>query len=147
DSSSGAARNAVQLGVTVVASAGNSADKPYITGSPSSTPEVISVAQTNVPSAVHFALTVTEPAEIAGVYRNTNTVEWAPVTDGFAGQLKYGATQAEQLGCFVNPDGSPSDGDTGVSPYPDGFCDGQVALIDRGLCAVSFKVHNAAQAG
>ncbi|HEY8473314.1 MAG TPA: S8 family serine peptidase, partial [Natronosporangium sp.] len=67
DSSSGAARNAVQLGVTVVASAGNSADKPYITGSPSSTPEVISVAQTNVPSAVHFALTVTEPAEIAGV--------------------------------------------------------------------------------
>lgn len=49
--SSGAAANAARMGVTVVASAGNSADKPYSTGSPASTPEVISVAWTEVPSA------------------------------------------------------------------------------------------------
>jgi subtilisin family serine protease len=147
DSSSGAARNVVQMGVIVVASAGNSADKPYITGSPSSTPEVISVAQTNVPSAVHFALTVTEPADIADIYRNTNTVEWAPITDGFAGALGYGTTPAEQLGCFVDEEGNPSDQPTGISPFPDGFFEGQVALMDRGACAVSFKVHNAAEAG
>jgi subtilisin family serine protease len=147
DSSSGAARNVVQLGVTVVASAGNSADKPYITGSPSSTPEVISVAQTNVPSAVHFALTVSEPADIADIYRNTNTVEWAPITDGFSGELGYGGTPAEQLGCFVDEAGDPSPDPTGISPFPEGFFEGQVALLDRGACAVSFKVHNAAEAG
>jgi subtilisin family serine protease len=147
DSSSGAARNAVQLGVTVVASAGNSADKPYITGSPSSTPEVISVAQTNVPGALHFALTVDEPADIAGIYRNTNTVEWAPITGGFEGELGYGSTQAQQLGCFVDENGDPSAEPTGISPFPEGFFEGQVALMDRGVCAVSFKVHNAAEAG
>ena len=51
DDLSAASANAVTLGVVVVASAGNAADKPYIVGSPSSTPEVISVAQTQVPSA------------------------------------------------------------------------------------------------
>lgn len=147
NASSGAAANAVRAGVTVVASAGNSADKPYVTGSPSSTPEVISVAQTQVPSAVHFNLRVQEPAEFAGVHTNTNTVGWAPITDGFEGDVRYGSTDAEQLGCFVDENGEPSDGDTGVSPYPPGFFDGQVAFVDRGLCAVSFKTHNAAEAG
>jgi subtilisin family serine protease len=147
DSSSGAARNAVQAGVTVVISAGNSGDRPYITGSPSSTPEVISVAQTHVPSAVHFVLGVDEPADIADIYRNTNTVAWAPITDGFAGELTYGATPAHRLGCFVDENGNPSAINTGVSPYPAGFFDGRVALVDRGTCSISFKVHNAAEAG
>jgi subtilisin family serine protease len=145
--SSGAAANAVRMGVVVVASAGNSADKPYVTGSPSSTPEVISVAQTHVPSAIHFNLTVDEPAEIAGVYRNTNTVAWAPVITGFAGELRYGATPAEQLGCFLDGNGNPTGTDTGVSPFPPGFFDGLVAFLDRGVCAVSHKVHNAGDAG
>jgi hypothetical protein len=39
------------MGVVVVASAGNGGDRPYILGSPSSTPEVISVVETQVPSA------------------------------------------------------------------------------------------------
>ena len=46
DDLSEASANAVRAGVVVVASAGNSADRPYIVGSPSSTPEVMSVAQT-----------------------------------------------------------------------------------------------------
>ena len=145
--SSGAAANAARMGVTVVASAGNSADKPFVTGSPASTPEVISVAWTEVPSAVHFNLTVMEPEDIAGVYQNTNTVGWAPLTDGFAGELGYGSTEAEQLGCFVDDDGNPIDTTAGSSPYPPGYFDGKVALVDRGVCAVSFKVHNAAVAG
>jgi subtilisin family serine protease len=145
--SSGAAANAVRMGVVVVASAGNSADKPYVTGSPSSTPEVISAAQTQVPSAIHFNLTVSEPAEVAGIYTNTNTVAWAPITDGFGGEIRYGSNQAEQLGCFVDGNGVPSAGDTGISPFPPGFFEGRVAFLDRGLCAVSFKVHNAANAG
>jgi subtilisin family serine protease len=145
--SSGAAANAVRMGVVVVASAGNSSDKPYVTGSPSSTPEVISVAQTQVPSAVHFNLAVSEPAEVAGIYTNTNTVPWAPLTTGFAGEIRYGSTPAERQGCFVDGNGNPSAGNTGVSPFPAGFFDGRVAFVDRGVCAVSFKVHNAANAG
>jgi subtilisin family serine protease len=147
DAFSGAVANAVRAGVTIVASAGNSANRPYITGSPAATPEAISVAQTHVPSALNFGLRVREPAAVAGIYRNTATVDWAPITDGFEGQLRYGATLAEQLGCFVDANGNPVAGNTGVSPYPDGFFDGQVALIDRGVCAASFKVHNAAEAG
>ena len=42
---------AVEFGVVVVAAAGNAADRPYIVGSPSVAPRVISVAQTNVPTA------------------------------------------------------------------------------------------------
>ena len=41
--------NATALGVLTVASAGNSADKPYITGTPSAAPTALSVAQTAVP--------------------------------------------------------------------------------------------------
>jgi minor extracellular serine protease Vpr len=51
DDLSGASAVAVRYGVVVVVSAGNSADRPFIVGSPSSTPETISVAQTQVPSA------------------------------------------------------------------------------------------------
>ncbi|QSB15998.1 S8 family serine peptidase [Natronosporangium hydrolyticum] len=145
--SSGAAANAARMGVTVVASAGNSADKPYITGSPASTPEVISVAWTEVPSAVHLELAVLEPAEIEGIYQNTNTVPWAPIVDGFDGELIYGDSEAEQLGCFVDADGNPSDSVTDHSPYEPGFFDGAVALVDRGVCAVSYKTHLAAEAG
>ncbi len=128
----GASINAVHLGVVVVASAGNSGNMPYVAGSPASAPGVISVAQTQVPSAIAYALRVTSPAAIAGLYKNTNTVDWAPITTGFAGALKYGATAAERLGCEA---------------YPAGFFDGLVAFIDRGTCAVSVKVDNAADAG
>jgi subtilisin family serine protease len=51
DATAVAAANAARLGVVVVTSAGNSSDKPYDVGSPSMAPEVISVAQTQVPSA------------------------------------------------------------------------------------------------
>src|SRR5207245_5906110 len=82
DDLSEASANAVRSGVVVVASAGNSADRPYIAGSPATTPEVISVAQTQVPSAVVFPLVINSPAAIAGTYSNTATVDWAPVGSG-----------------------------------------------------------------
>ena len=69
DDLSEASANAVRFGVVVVASAGNSADRPYITGSPASTPEVISVAQTQVPSAVTYPLVINAPDTIDGTYR------------------------------------------------------------------------------
>lgn len=128
DDLSAAAANAVKLGVVVVASAGNSANRPYITGSPAATPGVISVAQTTVPSEQAYPLIVNSPPAIAGSYANTATVEWAPITTGFTGDVVHVGR------------GCPGDA------YLDNPA-GKVALIDRGACAVSLKVDRAAQAG
>jgi Subtilase family len=115
-------------------SAGNSADRPYITGSPSSTPEAISVAQTQVPSATTFALKVDAPAAIAGMYPNTATVDWAPIGAGFSGEVKTAlqAGATDNLACAALPAGSLT---------------GKVALIDRGSCSISVKTDFAAKAG
>jgi subtilisin family serine protease len=123
-----AAANAVELGVVVVASAGNSANKPYVTGSPASTAGVISVAQTQVPSATAIPLVVNAPAAIAGVYGNTATLSFAPVGGGVTGDV-----------VFVGR-GCPGDALT-ANPA------GKIALIDRGVCSVSLKVDQAAKAG
>src|SRR5439155_3542601 len=83
DDLSEASANAARLGVIVVAAAGNDGDRPYIGSSPATTPEAISVAQTPVPSARRYPLVVNSPAPIAGQYKNTETVSWAPVGSGF----------------------------------------------------------------
>ncbi len=133
DDLSGASANAVALGVTVVASAGNSADRPYITGSPSSTPGVISVAQTQVPSALAFPLVVTGISP--SVINNTATVEWAPIGAGFSGAVV-------RLGQACPAGASPAD------PYFNGNNPaGKVALIDRGSCSISLKVDRATKDG
>jgi subtilisin family serine protease len=129
-----AASNAVALGTIVVASAGNSADRPYIVGSPSIAPGAISVAQTQVPSAASFPVVVNSPPAIAGIYLNTATVDWAPIGAGATGDVKT-ALQAggtNNLACTALPAGSLA---------------GKIALIDRGSCAISIKVDNAAKAG
>ena len=137
DDLSFASTNAVRAGVVVVAAAGNAADRPYILGSPSSTPEVISVAQTQVPSAAAIPLVVNSPANIAGQYTNTATLAFAPVGSGATGNVAFVGR-----GCpaeSIEP-GSPED------PYLDNPA-GKIALIDRGACAVSLKIDRAAQAG
>jgi minor extracellular serine protease Vpr len=134
DDLSQALSNAVDLGVVVVASAGNSADRPYITGSPSIAAGVIGVAQTQTPSAKVFPVVVNSPAAIAGSYTNTAALEWAPVGEGATGDIKTAlqAGAANNLAC---------------TPLPPGSLTGKIALIDRGSCAVSIKVDNAAKAG
>ena len=128
DDLSAASANAVRLGVVVVAASGNDGDKPYVTSSPASTPEVISVAETHVPSARRIPLVINSPANIAGTYANTETVGWAPVNSAVTGDVVYVGR-----GC---------PGDTyRANPA------GKVALIDRGGCAVSLKVDRAAKAG
>jgi minor extracellular serine protease Vpr len=132
-----AAANAVELGVVVVASAGNSANKPYVTGSPASTAGVISVAQTQVPSATAIPLVVNSPAPIAGVYGNTATLSFAPVGNGVIGDVVYVGR-----GC---PAGSVN-GTNPDDPYL-AVPSGKIALIDRGGCSVSLKVDRATEAG
>jgi subtilisin family serine protease len=132
-----ASENAVRLGVVVATAAGNAGDKPYIVSSPSVGPGVISVAQTQVPSAKFFPLVVNSPAAIAGSYNNTATVDWAPIGSGFTGDVAIVGR-----GCPANS-GTP----TGAAdPYLANPA-GKVALIDRGACAVSLKVDRAAKAG
>ena len=128
DDLSQACANAVHLGVVVVAAAGNDGDKPYVLSSPASTPEVIAVAQTQVPSAKRFPLIINSPPGIAGQYANTEIVDWAPIGAGFTGDVAYIGR-----GCA---------GDTYLTNTA-----GKVALIDRGACAVSLKVDAAAKAG
>lgn len=132
DDLGGASANAVALGVTVVVSAGNSADRPYILGSPSSTPGVISVAQTQVPSATSIPLVVNSPADIAGNYSNTATLDFAPIGAGFTGSVVWAGAVGSNLGC---------------NAFSPGAFTGKVALIDRGTCNISTKIHNAAVAG
>jgi minor extracellular serine protease Vpr len=131
-----AATNAVKLGVVVVVSAGNGGNKPYIVGSPSTAPGVISVAQTEVPSAKAVPLVVNAPAAIAGVYGNTATLDFAPVGSGVTGNVA-------RVGR-----GCPADSTAGTpeDPYLNSPA-GKIALIDRGACSVSLKVDRAAKAG
>lgn len=129
-----AATNAVNAGVVVVTSAGNSANRPFITGSPGATPGVISVAQTTVPSATAIPVIVNSPPAIAGTYANTAPLPWAPITTGFSGDVA------------VIGRACPADGATPEDPL---LADpaGKVALVDRGNCSVSLKVDRAAKAG
>lgn len=129
--------NASRLGVLTVAAAGNGGDKPYIAGTPANARTALSVAQTQVPSAVAFPLVVNSPAAIAGAYPNTATVDWAPVGAGFSGDVAYVGR-----GC---PAGSVDDTNPD-DPYLTSPS-GKVALIDRGGCSVSLKVDRAAKAG
>jgi hypothetical protein len=108
-------------------------DRPYIVGSPSSTPEVISVAQSHVPSAQMFLID-TAPADAGGIHQ-----PWSAAPFFQSATLEYDTTNAStRLGC-TNA--------AGASPWTGTPLVGKIALIDRGTCAVSMKVHNAAKAG
>jgi minor extracellular serine protease Vpr len=123
-----ALNQASAFGVVVVAAAGNAGNRPYIVSSPSVGPPVISVAQTQVPSAKAYPLLVNSPAAVAGTYANTATVDWAPVDRAVTGDVAYVGT-----GC---------PGETYLADPA-----GKVALISRGTCAISLKVDRAAAAG
>ena len=125
--------NAVEAGAVVVASAGNSADRPYIAGSPSVAPEVISVAQTQVPSARLFRL-VAGGLTVGAVHQ-----PWSADPSAVSGPLVYDTSStATRLGCSNA---------AGANPFAPGSHTDQVLLMDRGTCAVSQKVANAASAG
>jgi minor extracellular serine protease Vpr len=127
---------AAQFGVVVVAAAGNDGDRPYIVSSPSVSPHVISVAQTQTPTAVAIPLVINSPASIAGSYANTATLDFAPVSRVVTGGVAYVGR------------GCPADSTAGTAadPYLSNPA-GKVALIDRGVCAISLKIDRAAASG
>lgn len=124
---------AVSLGIIVVASAGNSANKPYIVGSPSIADGAISVAQTTVPSATRYPLFYASSA-VSGTITNAVWQNWSvlPGNTLVQGPLAYG-----------NADGSNKNG---CAAYTDDMT-GKVVLADRGACTFTMKAKNASAAG
>lgn len=125
---------AAALGIIVVVSAGNSADKPYIVGSPSIADGAISVAQTAVPSATRYPLFYTS-SPVSDTIGNAVWQNWsvAPGASLIQGALAYG-----------NTDGSNQNG---CDPYPQNSMIGKVVLADRGSCNFTLKAKNASAAG
>ena len=123
-----AVENATALGVLTVASAGNSADKPYITGTPSATPSALSVAQTQVPSAGLQLISIGAD-DYPAVFQ-----PWSVVPSGtISGALQYGDGAGGNL--------------NGCAPFAPGSLTGLVVLVDRGACNFTLKISNISQAG
>jgi subtilisin family serine protease len=128
-----ASSNAALFGVVVVASAGNDSDRPYIVSSPSIAPQAISVAQTQVPSAVMNLMRIVAPAGITGDYPAVFQPWSAPLTSIIQAPVQYGNGTGGNL--------------NGCAPFPAGSLTGKIGLVNRGSCFFSDKIRNIANAG
>ena len=133
DDLAAAVEGATQLGILTVASAGNSADKPYVTGTPSAAPSALSVAQTAVPSGFQPLFDVTAPAGIAGTYVAVFQPWSAPLAGPVELPLQYGNGGGGNL--------------NGCTPFAAGTLTGKIVLVDRGVCGFSQKISNIADGG
>jgi minor extracellular serine protease Vpr len=132
DDLSTAVNNATKLGILTVASAGNSADKPYANGTPSSADTALSVAQTNVPSAVLPLMQITAPAAIVGTFPAVFQPWSAPLTSVIEAPVIYGdGAGGNLLGC---------------DPFAPGSLSGYIVLVDRGACNFTLKIKNIGEA-
>ena len=125
--------NATALGVLSVVSAGNSSDKPYANGTPSSAATALSVAQTNVPSAVLPLMEVTAPGSIVGLYQAVFQPWSVPLASVIEEPVVYG-----------NGSGGNLDG---CAAFPPATFVGEIVLVDRGACNFTLKIKNIGDAG
>mgnify|MGYP001820271770 CR=1 FL=1 len=133
DDLSQAVENASAVGVLTVSSAGNFGDLPYCTGTPSSAPSALSVAQTQVPSAKLFFMNVIEPEAAAGLY-DAVKYPWTPDPAGLIqGPVQYGDGAGGNL--------------NGCAPFAPGSLGGKIVAVDRGACFFSDKIRNIENAG
>lgn len=142
DDLSAAVDAATAAGVLTVASAGNSANKPYVTGSPAAAPTALSVAQTQTPSArLPFLNVVDGSGETSAVIRAVFQ-EWSMEPDAVvSGPLVYGDGAGNNLDGCVPFAESFVDDDPGTIDEP------PVVLVDRGACSFTTKIANVANAG
>ncbi len=125
--------NATEIGILTVASAGNSSDKPYVTGTPAAARTAISVAQTEVPSAFAPQFEATAPAAIAGTYDAVFQAWSAPLTSMVQAPMLYGDGAGGNL--------------NGCAPFAPGSLTGYIVLVDRGACNFTLKIKNVGDAG
>jgi minor extracellular serine protease Vpr len=128
DDLSAAVDNATKVGVLTVASAGNSSDKPYANGTPSSADSALSVAQTSVPSAFLVFMQIIAPESIAGNFPAVFQPWSAPLTSVIEAPVQYGdGAGGNLLGC---------------APFAEGSLAGKIVLVDRGACNFTLKIKN-----
>ena len=141
-----AARNAVRAGITVVASAGNSNDIPFIVGTPSAADTVISVAASEPATLTGPTLTVGAPlnktyALIAGSFG-------VPFTTPQTRELRLAGVN-NTLANLTNLACSPVINQA-LPPAPNPAIpamQGAFGLADRGTCEFSEKAFNTQRAG
>jgi subtilisin family serine protease len=133
DDLSAAVDNATRLGVLTVASAGNSADKPFANGTPGAADTALSVAQTAVPSAVLQLMQIVAPANIVGNFPAVFQPWSAPLTAPIQAPLQYGNGAGGNL--------------NGCAAFPAASLAGKIVLVDRGACTFTLKVKNVGAAG
>lgn len=121
---------AVDAGVIVVASAGNSGNVPYITGSPAVAEKAISVAASVHDGVVVGAVQVNSPEAIAGQYEAVEGAISTPLSE--AGPITNDVVYIGR-GCV----------DDEISGDPAG----KIAMIDRGECAFTDKLQTALDLG
>lgn len=129
------ATNAARAGMIVVASAGNSGDTYFITGSPAAADLVISVANSVDSTAFMSDVEILGPSAVAGRY---------PATEAsFGPNLARSGARSGQL---VYPAANPK-ACAAYSGFAAAAVNGNVALVDRGDCTFASKVRNAQNAG
>jgi minor extracellular serine protease Vpr len=133
DDLAAAVDNATQLGILTVASAGNSSDKPYVTGTPAAADSALSVAQTAVPSGFLPLMQILAPANIAGNFPAVFQPWSAPLVAAIEGPVQYGDGAGGNL--------------NGCAPFAPGSLAGLIVIVDRGACNFSLKVKNVGDAG
>jgi subtilisin family serine protease len=137
-----ASNAAVDLGIIVVASAGNSGNVPYITGSPAVASKAISVAAGNDPGVTVQLVGVANSNGSDGNYESLEAAITPLLADtgavsGIAVRLGNPGTPAAQA-CSTGATPSP--------PAP-GSLTGKIPLIERGVCTFAEKILNAQAAG
>jgi minor extracellular serine protease Vpr len=126
------ANNAADIGIIVVASAGNEGPTPYVTGSPAVAASAISIAASLPGGRLYPQLTVTAPASVAGV---------KPAVEG-AGQVTF-----EQTGPIVGNIVAAAPA-IGCTPLTNAAAiANNIALIARGTCGFVVKYQQAQAAG
>jgi uncharacterized repeat protein (TIGR01451 family) len=133
DVTAAASDNAARAGVIVVASAGNSGDTYFVSGSPGSSGRTITVANTTDAGSGAF-LRANPPASVAGDY--------PAGTAAFGPSLADGPVTGDLV---LANDGTGTTTDA-CEPLV-GFPAGSVALVDRGTCTFAQKTLNAQIAG
>ncbi len=131
DASAIAASHAAELGIIVVASAGNSGAQPYVVGSPSVSPATLSVAASS--KGFSLAINVTEPPSVAGLYEAVEAAFGVPLatTGNIDGELVAPENPANFEGC---------------APWGNDASD-KIALVFRGVCPFQAKFDQAVAAG
>lgn len=132
DPSAISSQHASDLGIVVVASAGNAGAVPYVTGAPADAPAAISVAASIPGGRVYSRVTVTAPASVSGVKNNLEGA--GPVQLANIGPVS---------GTLVNS--VPTNGCAAFTNASD--VSGRIAFVKRGTCTFDTKYVNAQAAG